>query len=166
MVDVLPCAGFAVAQVLPFLALGLGVDDLFVIAFAFRDVRRNWDDETRKSAAVEQVRPGAATTSFTTPPAAYWLVATRVPCGRFQIGHCFASSGASITLTSASNFLAFMAGSLVPLPAVTHFCYQAAAVVAFNYLALLIAAPGLLSLHAWLSNVRTHGSPSVCVTLW
>ena len=53
VVDVLPCAGFAVAQVLPFLALGLGVDDLFVIAFAFRDVRRNWDDETRKSAAVE-----------------------------------------------------------------------------------------------------------------
>lgn len=64
-----------------------------------------------------------------------------------------ADAGSSITLTSLANFFAFLAGSLIPLPAVTAFCQQAAAVVAFNYAALMLVAPSLLVLHAHLSNV-------------
>jgi len=110
--------------VLPFLALGMGVDDLFVIAFAFREVRERTPLKLRASTVPQQV------------------------------GTCMAIAGSSVTLTSIANFAAFLAGSLVPLPAVRSFCQQAAIDVAFNYTALMLGMPGLLAIHAHFSNVR------------
>lgn len=101
----------ASTQVLPFLALGIGVDDMFVLAHSLADVRDRFPEATRADHVA----------------------------GTLEV------AGPSVTLTSLSNFAAFMAATLIPLPAVQSFCYQAATVVAFNYLTLVITLPAAMA---------------------
>ena len=105
-------------QVLPFLALGLGVDDMFVLAHHFKAYGTAGSGEGGPPEPAEMVRL------------------------------CLTKAGPSITLTTVVNGLVFLVGSLTPIPAVTAFCLQAALAVCMNYLLLLTVFPVVMALDA------------------
>ncbi len=97
-------------QVLPFLALGLGVDDLFLILHCYEATVRDLDEfAADRTGAVARV-----------------------------IGNTMSRAGPSVTMTTAANFAAFLIGATIPLPAVSSFCLQAAAIEVFNYVFLMV----------------------------
>ncbi|XP_013377074.1 PREDICTED: protein patched homolog 2 isoform X3 [Chinchilla lanigera] len=100
----------ATTQVLPFLALGIGVDDVFLLAHAFT-----------------KAPPGT-------------------PQQQERMGECLRRTGTSVTLTSASNMVAFFTAALVPIPALRAFSLQAAVVVGCNFAAVMLVFPAILSL--------------------
>uniref|UniRef100_H2RVP5 Patched 2 n=1 Tax=Takifugu rubripes TaxID=31033 RepID=H2RVP5_TAKRU len=99
----------ATTQVLPFLALGIGVDDMFLLAHSFR--------ETGSDVPVEE-----------------------------RTGSCLRRSGTSVALTSINNMTAFFMAALVPIPGLRVFSLQAAIVVVFNLVTVLLIFPAILSL--------------------
>ena len=69
---------------------------------------------------------------------------------------CDRYTGISITVTSLSNFIGFIFGMLIPIPAIANFCAAAAIVVGCNYTVLLFAIPALLA-------IQSHTSvPALC----
>jgi uncharacterized membrane protein YdfJ with MMPL/SSD domain len=63
-------------------------------------------------------------------------------------------AGMSITVTSLTDFCAFMLGSITRLPAIRYFCQDAAIVIIFMYFAHLTVFPALLALDD--SRQRAH----------
>ena len=108
-------------QVLPFLALGLGVDDMFILIHTFEAAPRRLADR----------KVGAALTLTDT-------------LGR---------AGPSICMTSFANLGAFLVGSTIPLPAVRDFCYQAAAIVFFNF---IFVVAGMTAVFSWYENAKVR----------
>jgi patched 1 protein len=116
------------SQVLPFLALGLGVDDMFVLAMAF---------QFRKKLTVPEMTAEA-----------------------------LQEAGASITLTSVVNAIAFAIGSAIPLPVVSDFSLAAMIVVIVNYFMILFAFSSLLTLNAYrVKEDLIDCFPIVCLPL-
>uniref|UniRef100_A0A8C4WDZ0 Patched 2 n=1 Tax=Gopherus evgoodei TaxID=1825980 RepID=A0A8C4WDZ0_9SAUR len=99
----------ATTQVLPFLALGIGVDDMFLLAHAFTETSQHIPFKERT-------------------------------------GECLRRTGTSVALTSISNMIAFLMAALVPIPALRAFSLQAAVVVVFNFVMVLLIFPAILSL--------------------
>lgn len=89
-----------VHNLLPFLLIGIGVDDMFVIVNAV--------DQTSDKLPLEQ---------------------------RIKIG--FAHAGPSITITSFTNAVAFMVGTITSLQALESFCMFAAACIIMLYFTVL-----------------------------
>ena len=89
-----------VHNLMPFLLLGIGVDDMFVICNAL--------DQTDLKAPVMDRIKGA-----------------------------MKHAGPSITITSATNSLAFAFGSLTSLPALRSFCYYASVCIFMLYLVVM-----------------------------
>ncbi|XP_068204800.1 patched domain-containing protein 3-like [Palaemon carinicauda] len=89
----------AMNSILPFLLLGLGIDDMFVIVTAWNNIPAKYQDQEL--------------------------------CQRIAMamGH----AGVSITVTSVTNFLAFIIGSSSELPALRYFCLYAAIGIAGIY---------------------------------
>jgi hypothetical protein len=108
-------------QVLPFLALGLGVDDMFVLIHCY-DTTKAGDSPVEKDRG-----------------------SNPVTVAMHAIGRTMSRAGPSVTMTSMANFVAFLIGSTIPLPAVSSFCYMAAAVVFFNYSFLVMGLTPLLA---------------------
>ena len=130
---------------LPFLALGLGVDDMFVLAHHF------------KASGSASGGGGAAgsggTTKLLEVPAAAAAAGAGAAASAEEVvvevvRHCLSKAGPSITLTSAVNVLVFFVGSLTPIPAVTAFCQQACLAVLMNYLLLIGIFPAVMALDA------------------
>ncbi|XP_063512730.1 protein patched homolog 2 isoform X7 [Pongo pygmaeus] len=106
----------ATTQVLPFLALGIGVDDVFLLAHAFTEAL-----------------PG-------TPlqvPTVSW---------QERMGECLQRTGTNVVLTSINNVAAFLMAALVPIPALRAFSLQAAIVVGCTFVAVMLVFPAILSL--------------------
>jgi len=101
----------ASTQVLPFLALGLGVDDMFLLAHSYSFQTQNGDIRNKE-----------------------------------EVGLCLATTGVSVFLTSFNNMLAFFMAALIPIPALRYFAIQAAVVVVFNFIAVIIIFPAMISL--------------------
>ncbi|KAK2569950.1 Protein patched-like protein 1 [Acropora cervicornis] len=101
----------ASTQVLPFLALGLGVDDMFLLAHSYSFQTQNGDIRNKE-----------------------------------EVGLCLATTGVSVFLTSFNNMLAFFMAALIPIPALRYFAIQAAVVVVFNFIAVIIIFPAIISL--------------------
>jgi hypothetical protein len=97
-------------QVLPFLALGLGVNNAFVLVSLF------------------QFHPNKSPQQMT--------------------AQMLRQGGPSMTLSSMSNFIAFLIGASIPLPAVANFSIAMAFVVLFNYFMVLLAFTAVLSLNS------------------
>ncbi|XP_036206406.1 protein patched homolog 2 isoform X4 [Myotis myotis] len=106
----------ATTQVLPFLALGIGVDDIFLLAHAFAEAP-----------------PG------TPLQVDVWIDEERM-------GECLLRTGPSVALTSINNMAAFFMAALVPIPALRAFSLQAAIVVGCNFAAVMLVFPAVLSL--------------------
>ncbi|CAM9178357.1 unnamed protein product [Choristocarpus tenellus] len=51
-----------------------------------------------------------------------------------RVGKALSRVGLSITYTSLTDFLAFMLGSMISLPAVEYFCFYAGTAILFDYL--------------------------------
>ncbi|KAF2346973.1 Protein patched/dispatched [Trinorchestia longiramus] len=81
-----------VNNILPFLVLGLGIDDMFVIMQAWNNLSKE-----------EQQQPL-----------------------NVRVGYTMKHAGASITVTSATDIVAFAIGSMTVLPALRSFCVYAA----------------------------------------
>ena len=93
-----------VHNVLPFVLLGIGVDDGFVIANAFNRERK----VARKDESDDDIAVRA--------------------------GRALARAGASITVTSATDLVAFAISSSSSLPALSSFCAYAAICIFFLWL--------------------------------
>lgn len=159
------CAGIGITfsplmNVLPFLMLGIGVDDMFVIVNSF--------DRTPESAPMGQ-RVAVVSPSCVSPRLLFLRRARRACCSQrwkpldwvvkslklvssrhpwifheheaqFDMGllcmglQALSHAGPSITLTSLTDFAAFMIGSLTSLPALAAFCQYAAVGVVFCFI--------------------------------
>jgi len=100
------------AQVIPFLVLAVGVDNMFILAHAL---------ERRPPARGAGVAPGA-------PDAAGACVDLPE-----RLGAALAAAGPSVTLAAAAEALAFAAGALSGMPAVRNFSIAAALAVVLDY---------------------------------
>ncbi len=76
----------ATTQIVPFLTLGLGVDDMFLLLHNYRDIIKVVSHD--------------------------------------ELGFLLKETGLSVLLTSINNVLAFVAGGLLPVPALKSFCNQ------------------------------------------
>ncbi|MCP9261302.1 PTC1 [Dirofilaria immitis] len=98
----------ATTQIVPFLTLGLGVDDMFLLLHNYRDVHC-----TIKNS---------------------------------EIGILIKETGMSIVVTSVNNIIAFMVGTLLPIPALRSFCSQTAILLTFNLVAIMVIYPAMIAI--------------------
>lgn len=85
----------ATTQIVPFLTLGLGVDDMFLLVHNYKEI---------------------------------------VKCAhRDEIGLLLKETGLSALLTSINNIVAFLAGSVMPVPALRDFCLQVINILFCNF---------------------------------
>ncbi|VDM98153.1 unnamed protein product [Thelazia callipaeda] len=99
---------FGVFLIVPFLTLGLGVDDMFLLLHNYNDVRQTVKHN--------------------------------------EIGVLMKETGMSIVITSINNVISFMAGTLLPIPALKSFCSQTAILLAFNMLAIMVIYPAIIAI--------------------
>uniref|UniRef100_A0A0R3RWT3 SSD domain-containing protein n=1 Tax=Elaeophora elaphi TaxID=1147741 RepID=A0A0R3RWT3_9BILA len=98
----------ATTQIVPFLTLGLGVDDMFLLLHNYKDVHHTVKNN--------------------------------------EIGILMKETGMSVVITSINNIIAFMAGTLLPIPALKSFCSQTAILLTFNMIAIMIIYPAMIAL--------------------
>ncbi|GMS84862.1 hypothetical protein PENTCL1PPCAC_7037, partial [Pristionchus entomophagus] len=98
----------ATTQVVPFLSLGLGIDDMFLLL-------HNYDE-----------------------------IANTVR--HREMGVLLKETGMSVLVTSTNNILAFIAGMVLPIPALKSFCSQTAILLAFNLLFLMVLFPAFITI--------------------
>ncbi|CAJ0585861.1 unnamed protein product, partial [Mesorhabditis spiculigera] len=98
----------ATTQIVPFLTLGIGVDNMFMLLHNYHDV----------------------------------VIMT----GRDELGMLMRETGMSILCTSINNILSFLAGTLLPIPALRSFCAQSSILLTFNFIAILTLYPALIAL--------------------
>ena len=121
-------------SILPFLAIGLGVDDMFILLRMFQKYaldRRKSSNKSSSSSSSTKIAPSTNPSEGCSPSAA---------------GSCLDLTmnevGRSMTMTSASNFFAFFFASTVPVEAVSSFCKACSVVVLTNYfLMIFLYAP-------------------------
>ena len=149
-------------NVLPFLLLGLGVDDLFVIMCNFERPRNRSSAaalrRARLAAAAGEVggaEDGADAVAKKKVEATAKTAANAACVG--ATAAVLAEIGPSITLTSFANSAAFFIGRLTPLQACIDFSTQAAVGVLVLYTLNLFVTPAVLSL-----DYRLRRGNAVC----
>ncbi|KHN71235.1 Protein patched -like protein 1 [Toxocara canis] len=98
----------ATTQIVPFLTLGIGVDNMFLLLHNYHGV-------------VESVKED-------------------------EVGNLMKETGMSVLMTSINNILSFLAGTLLPIPALRGFCAQSSILLTFNLVAILTIYPAIISL--------------------
>ncbi|CAI4232828.1 unnamed protein product [Auanema sp. JU1783] len=98
----------ATTQIVPFLTLGLGIDDMFLLL-------HNYDEIVNI-------------------------------CNQNEMGILLKETGMSVMVTSINNILAFVAGYILPIPALRSFCSQTAILLAFNLASLMFIFPAFIGL--------------------
>ncbi|KAI1292848.1 Patched domain-containing protein 3 [Halotydeus destructor] len=108
----------------PFLMLGVGMDDAFVLLAAWR--------RTSPSLSVSE-----------------------------RLGHTYAEAAVSITITSITNFISFMIGTITPFPSVRIFCIYTSVAVLFTYIYHVTFFGGCMALFGHAEKRNLHGL--ICV---
>lgn len=98
----------ATTQIVPFLTLGIGVDNMFLLLHNYHGV-------------VENVK-------------------------KDEIGLLMKETGMSVVMTSINNILSFLAGTVLPIPALRSFCAQSSILLSFNLIAILTVYPAIISI--------------------
>ncbi|CAI5442115.1 unnamed protein product [Caenorhabditis angaria] len=98
----------ATTQIVPFLTLGIGVDNMFMLLYNYRDL-------------------------------------LKLSGGRNDLAILMKETGMSILCTSINNILAFLTGTLLPIPALRSFCAQSSILLTFNFIAILTIYPAIIS---------------------
>ncbi|KAK0396217.1 hypothetical protein QR680_001624 [Steinernema hermaphroditum] len=98
----------ATTQIVPFLTLGIGVDNMFMLLHNYHEVTSN----VKKN----------------------------------EIGVLMKETGMSILMTSINNILSFLAGTLLPIPALRSFCAQSSILLTFNLVAIMTAYPAMIAM--------------------
>uniref|UniRef100_A0A1I7Z3V5 SSD domain-containing protein n=1 Tax=Steinernema glaseri TaxID=37863 RepID=A0A1I7Z3V5_9BILA len=98
----------ATTQIVPFLTLGLGVDDMFLFLHTYGEVLHVTKDN--------------------------------------ELGVLMKETGMSILITSTNNVLAFISGTVLPIPALRSFCSQSAILLAFNLFGIMFIYPAFIAL--------------------
>ncbi|KAL8610616.1 hypothetical protein ACOMHN_006335 [Nucella lapillus] len=106
-----------ICGVIPFLIIGIGVDDMFLMM-------SSWSESLPSKAEEQTVQ--------------------RVP---WILGRTMASAGIGITITSLTDFLAFVIGTTSVFRSVINFSLYAGVAVLFCYLANLTLFSGCLAIH-------------------
>ena len=104
----------------PFLLLGIGIDDTFVMLSA-------WVRSSKQASVPE------------------------------RMGQAFSDAAVSITVTSLTDFLSFIAGVITPFPVVRIFCLYTGCAVAFIYVWHLTLFGGCLALAGYAEQKNKHG---------
>ena len=104
----------------PFLLLGIGIDDTFVMLSAWR--------RTPTHISVSE-----------------------------RMGRAFSEAAVSITVTSVTDFLSFMAGVITPFPCVRIFCIYTGTAVAFIYVWHLTFFGACLAISGYTEQQNRHG---------
>ena len=112
----------ATTQIVPFLTLGIGVDNMFLLLHNYPQVIAN--------------------------------------VKRDEIGVLLKETGMSIMMTSVNNILSFLAGTVLPIPALRSFCAQTSILLSFNLLAILTIYPAIIALD--LRYVATYFANALC----
>jgi predicted RND superfamily exporter protein len=102
-----------------FVLLGIGVDDAFVIIAAIKAKEREMARTTWQQTGKRLGADGSV-------DAAQEAIIEKVAAG-------LAVAGASITLTSATDFVSFIVGTSTVIPALSAFCVYAAVTIAFDF---------------------------------
>nr|CAD7459002.1 unnamed protein product [Timema tahoe] len=113
-------------QIVPFLALGLGVDDMFLIVHTY---------------AEEEATSVLCPHLWYSKLYNYWF-----DLHQEQTGIVLKRTGLNVLLTALSNMCAFFAAAIIPVPALRVFSLQAAVLVMFNLAAVLLVFPAVVSL--------------------
>uniref|UniRef100_A0A7E4ZZF6 SSD domain-containing protein n=1 Tax=Panagrellus redivivus TaxID=6233 RepID=A0A7E4ZZF6_PANRE len=98
----------ATTQIVPFLTLGIGVDNVFLLLHNYPQVVANVKHS--------------------------------------EIGVLLKETGMSILMTSTNNIFAFLAGTMLPIPALRSFCTQSSILLTFNLIAVLTIYPAIIGL--------------------
>ncbi|CAJ0604808.1 unnamed protein product [Cylicocyclus nassatus] len=98
----------ATTQIVPFLTLGIGVDNMFMLLHNYHGIMSLTDQH--------------------------------------EIGILMRETGMSILCTSTNNILSFLAGTMLPIPALRSFCAQSTILLTFNFIAILTLYPALISI--------------------
>lgn len=114
-----------IAEVIPFLVLAVGVDNIFIIVHTFERV------------TIDQLHAGDALAS-----------------AEERVALTMARVGPSILLSSVSETIAFALGMFVTMPAVSSFSLLAAMAVFIDFLLQITCFPMLLALDARRTEVR------------
>uniref|UniRef100_A0A0N5A2S4 SSD domain-containing protein n=1 Tax=Parastrongyloides trichosuri TaxID=131310 RepID=A0A0N5A2S4_PARTI len=98
----------ATTQIVPFLTLGLGVDDMFLLLHNYNNLLKVSNEN--------------------------------------EIGLLMKETGMSIFITSTNNILAFLSGTILPIPALRSFCAQSGILLSFNLITIIFFFPAIITL--------------------
>jgi Niemann-Pick C1 protein len=121
-----------IAEVIPFLVLAIGVDNVFILAHELE----------RQNARAYGSAPLSATDEYDVPPA------------EERVGRALGRMGPSILLSSSCQTVAFGLGAFVGMPAVRNFAIYAAGAVAIN--ALLQVTVFVAAMTVDLKRIESH----------
>eukprot|EP01130_Rhizamoeba_saxonica_P004742 TRINITY_DN1923_c0_g1_i2.p1 TRINITY_DN1923_c0_g1~~TRINITY_DN1923_c0_g1_i2.p1 ORF type:complete len:792 (+),score=159.82 TRINITY_DN1923_c0_g1_i2:598-2973(+) len=104
-------------QVLPYLLLGTGVDDMFIITNSYNDVLSSEWSKSKKIRRLRRKNPNAYVAK--------------------AAGRAMREAGPTVALTSIADFVAFMFGAATLMPAVKTFCFQASIAVLIELIMMM-----------------------------
>eukprot|EP01133_Synstelium_polycarpum_P007496 gene7496-8772_t len=121
-------ATLIISEVIPFLVLAIGVDNIFVLVNTFESLHvSSYNTQTRT---------------------------TTHPRAEETLARAFAKVGPSMTLASVSESIAFLLGALTKMPAVVAFSYYASLAIFFDFLLQISAFAALLVIDTKRSESR------------
>lgn len=104
---------------MPFIALAIGVDDVYVMLGAWQDTRRTLAPEKRMALALEEAGRSRTISPHVFPP--------------ISLFSCIISYFSAISVTSITSILSFGIGSFSSTPAISIFCTFIMVAVAFDW---------------------------------
>ncbi|XP_034941243.1 protein patched [Chelonus insularis] len=113
-------------QMVPFLALGLGIHDIFLLTHTYATTTIEACVLTGSS---EQTKP-----------------LSHFSDTELQTNIILKRTGLSVLLKGLSNVAAFFAAAIIPIPALRVFAFQSSILILFNLAALLLVFPAMISL--------------------